>query len=109
MFILPTYSVNHPRESVATLGNDVDNASSVVAHVAIKSSLAHIERSIEVQVHDSGKALGSQHACRRHELPSSVVLINQEREMREESGHGSNMTKHAEIQGQKTGHIQPGR
>lgn len=68
------YSVNHSRETVAALGYNVDDASTVFAHISVKGSLAHVESSVEVQVDDSGESLGAQHASRRHELSTGIVL-----------------------------------
>lgn len=58
------YSVNHSREAVAALGNNVDDPTTVLAHVSVKGSFAHVESSVEVQVDDSSEALGAQHASR---------------------------------------------
>lgn len=68
------YGVNHSGETVAALGNNIDDLSTMLAHVSIKGSLAHVERSVEVQVDDGGKSFGAQHASRRHELSTSIVL-----------------------------------
>lgn len=68
------YSVNHSGETVAALGNNVDDPSTMLTHVSIKGSLAHVECAVEVQVDDSGESLGAQHTSRRHELSTSVVL-----------------------------------
>ena len=45
-----THGVNHAEKAVVALGDDVDDGSTVLAHVAFKGSLVEVECSHEVQV-----------------------------------------------------------
>lgn len=58
------YSVNHSREAITALGDNVDDPPTVLAHVSVKGSLAHVESSVEVQVDNGSEPLGAQHASR---------------------------------------------
>lgn len=59
-----TYRVNHAGKAVAALGDNVDDRSAVLAHVAFKGSLAEVECSHEIQINDCCEPLWRHFACR---------------------------------------------
>lgn len=61
-------------DTVPGFGDDGDDLTSMLAHVPVKGSLAHVERAIQVQVDYSREALAGQLASGRHELATRIIL-----------------------------------